>query len=88
MLSWGSTHSVWPVDFGKPLCQGLHAGCWSGRHQLGVEGGGTAGCLAWLRDTVRLGSWLGSAQVAHTQIRIPAAQDGERVAEEAQALPG
>lgn len=54
MLSLGSTHSVQPVDFGKPLCQGLHAGFWSGRHQLGVEGGGTAGCLAWRRGNIAL----------------------------------
>lgn len=50
----GSTHSVLHVDFGIPLCQGLHAGFWSGRHQLGVERGGTAGCLAWHRGNIAL----------------------------------
>lgn len=62
MLSLGSTHSAQRVDFGIPLCQGLHAGFWSGRHQLGVEEAGLP--VAWLGagGTLRLGrlAWLRS----------------------------
>jgi hypothetical protein len=90
VLSCGYLGSL--CDFGKPLCRSLHSGPWSGRRKLGAGNGewgpgrgreerrerGGAGLpgQALGRRSGRLGLAPGSAQVAHTQTRIPAALDG------------